>query len=173
MTANDPRVRRRGPRHVGALAGGIGLLLGAPVLLAWLAVRSLSMLAHGGDALASPPLRPPLARVLLMGPLLETALLMLSAAAVARALARRQPHASTNVAICAGIVGLSFIGSHVLQSGVAALASLPMALLLSVGAAYAVKQENKLAWARHGLALFAIHVLYNAWLLAFGSLLRD
>lgn len=172
MTAGDPRVHRPVSRHFRTLAGGIGLLLGTPILLAWLAVRALSMLAHGEDAVASLPLRLPLARVLLMGPLLETALLMLAAAAVARALALRQPHASANVAICAGMVGLSFIGSHVLQSGVAALASLPMALLLSLGAACAVQQENQRAWARHGVVLFAIHVLYNAWLLALGGLLR-
>lgn len=151
------------------IAGALGLLLTLPLLLAWLAVQVLPILDRDRHPAVSLLSYRPLSWLLVWGPLLETVLLLLAAATVAQVLAKRQPESIYNTAICTGIVGLSFVASHILQSGTAALASLPMGLLLSAGAAYAVQRACRFGLVRHALALFGGHALYNASLLGFSA----
>jgi hypothetical protein len=82
--------------------------------------------------------------------------------------ARRQPSTGNHLATSAGLVGLSFVASHLLSKGAAALVSAPMAVLLSACAVYAVQQSNKVTLVMRGFVLFVMHSLYNASLLALG-----
>lgn len=156
------------PQRVGAV---FGLLLTVPLLMAWLATQALPFLDTDRHSTMLPSTGQSLSWLLLWGPLSETALLLLASAAVTQMLARRKPGSADNAAICTAIIGLSFIASHLLQNGTAALASLPMAILLSAGAAHAVHRFRLFFMLRVGLALFAIHALYNASLLGFGGAL--
>lgn len=145
--------------------GRVGLLLMVPMLLAWLADQSLLALGFNRFPLTPPPLPARgLAEVLLWGPLVETAMLLCAAAAVTQAQSFRQPNAQS-VTVCAGIIGIAFVSSHLIQNGPAAFASLPMAVLLSTGAVYTVQKSDKRLWVRCGWNLFAIHAIYNATLL--------
>lgn len=155
-------------------AGILILLLTVPVLLAWLAVKWLQVIEIAHSPYQPAPFSPhrSLSKLLLWGPLLETVMLLLAAAAVARLLAKRQPGCVANALICAGVIGSAFVASHLLQVGVAALASAPMALLLSIGAAYAVHQPHAVVMARNGFALYACHALYNAAILTCGGAFR-
>lgn len=156
------------PQRVGAV---VGLLLTVPLLMAWLAIQVLPILGRDQHSAVLPSSDLSMYGFLLWGPLLETALLLLASASVTYLLARRKFGRADNTATCTGIIGLSFVASHLLQNGTAALASLPMAILLSAGAAHAVQQFHILVIVRVGLALFAIHALYNASLLSFSGAL--
>jgi hypothetical protein len=161
MTVTGSSIQRR--------TGVIGLLLSAPLLLAWLAVQSLKLLGTGQQWEMQATPGQSLPRVLLLGPLLETVLMMTAAVVVAQVLARRQPGTGDHLATSAGLIGLSFVASHLLSKGAAALVSAPMAFLLSACAVYAVQQPNKVTLVMRGFVLFVMHSLYNASLLALGD----
>ncbi|NML16088.1 hypothetical protein [Azohydromonas caseinilytica] len=149
------------------LGRSAGLLLVLPVALAWLSSRGLAWLG------APPPQASPsaamLAWLLWWGPLLETALLLAAAAAVTWRATRHRPSAGAGRVACTLIIGLSFLVAHVPQSGPAALASMPMALLLAGRAAHAVRQPARQVGLVHAPALYAMHVAYNASVLWIGS----
>lgn len=133
------------------------VLMALPVPLAWLS----SCLLSGGQARPAPPSADLLWRLLLWGPLLETALLLLAVLAVSRWALRHQRRGGTGMAATTLIVGMSFLAAHWLQAGVAALASAPMALLMAGVAAQAVLHPAYRTWAARGGLLFAMHALYN------------
>lgn len=159
---------RSGGRAGRRLLGCVCLLL-LPLPLAWLAARLAIPLSRWSSRPVSPLAAPALPQLVLVGPLLETVQLMFAAALLVRLLAPRGTGAGQGMLHCAGIVALAFIASHVALRGMAALASLPMALLLSAGAVFAVRQARAMPRAICGLILFAVHALYNAALLVFGG----
>lgn len=144
-------------------------LLTLPLSLAWLAVRLLVHLGSWSPRPVSPLAVQALPQLVLVGPALETVQLMLAAALVGRLLAQRRPDAGRNILQCAGIVAFAFIASHVALRGIAALASLPMALLLSGGAVLAVGPARTALRAAYGLILYVVHAWYNAALLVLGG----
>jgi hypothetical protein len=150
--------------------GVVIALLTMPLLLAWLAVQMLPVLGSGQHSMM-PSSGPSMLWLLLWGPLLETALLLLASAVIANALAKRKPGGAGNTATCTGIVGFSFAATHLLQNGSMALVSLPAALMLSAGTVHAVQHFCIPVMVRHGLALSALHALYNASLLGFSGAL--
>jgi hypothetical protein len=151
----------------------IGLVLVLPLLLAWQSAQTLPVLADAGASHAV--LHKPVSQLVLWGPLLETALLILAARVVSRAIASRKAGISTQrnprrtLVACSTIIGMSFVGSHLAQNGEAALASLPMGLLLSAYVAHAAQQPAKSVLIQHGPRLFAMHAVYNAAVLALGG----
>ena len=151
----------------------IGLVLVLPLLLAWQSTQTLLVFADAGAGHAVP--HQPVFRLVLWGPLLETVLLILAAKVVSHAIASHEVRHSTQrnpgrtVVACSTILGMSFVGSHLVQNGEAALASLPMGLLLSAGTAYAAQRPAKSVLVQHGPTLFAMHAVYNAAVLALGG----
>ncbi|WP_431478301.1 hypothetical protein [Massilia eburnea] len=151
------------------LMPGAVLLLALPWSLAWLAARLVLPLERWSARPAAPLAAQALPQLVLVGPLLETLQLMLAAALVGRLLSPCRPVGGQGVLHCTGIVAVAFIASHVALRGMGALASLPMALMLSAGAVCAVRQGRAVLQAKCGVILFAAHAWYNAALLALGD----
>lgn len=140
------------PRRVDRTYGGA-----LPLLLAALA----RLCTDGAPASAHPA---PLAWLLVLGPIQETMLLMCAATLMRR----HMPGPPLAPVTLTALIAASFVLAHGLQyghhDGLTALASLPMAWVLSEAAARAASLPGATAQLCGAARLTALHALYNAGL---------